>query len=283
MTPQPHSLALNGIRGIPIGQGPDALQAMVFESPEAIGDYVAALILDGVKAARDAGRRYLLGCPTGRTPMSTYHALGRQAALAATDLSQVVLVMMDDYVVATGGGFDHCPADAHYSCHRSAHEDILGAINVTLPAPRRITSEKVWFADPAQPDEYDRRIRHAGGVDLFLTASGASDGHVAFNAPGSSIDSACRIVPLAETTRRDNLLTFPKFKGMDEVPRHGVTVGLGTIRSLSRQVILQIHGAHKRDAVRRLDACRGFDPQWPASFIFRCLNALLVLDKEAVP
>lgn len=266
-----------------VGRGSDALPAMVFETPEAIGEYVAARILDGVRAARQAGRRYLLGCPTGRTPMSTYHALGRQAALAGADLSQVVLVMMDDYVVAAGSGFDHCPADAHYSCRRSAREDILGAIHAGIPAPFRITPDNVWFANPSQPEEYERRIRAAGGVDLFLIASGASDGHVAFNAPGSSIDSGCRIVPLAETTRRDNLLTFPAFKGLEEVPRHGMTVGLGTILSLSRQVVLLIHGAHKRDAVRRLAACHGFDPQWPASFIFRCLNPLIVLDKEAVP
>lgn len=281
MTPGSDNRAGDGAPYRSIGQGAAALPALVFAAPDDIGRYVAALILDGVKAARDAGRPYLLGCPTGRTPMSSYQALGRQAAAGDVDLSRVVLVMMDDYVVAAGSGFAHCPADAHYSCRRAAREDILGTIHAGLPAPRRIPPDQVWFADPAQPAEYDGRIRRAGGVDLFITASGASDGHVAFNAPGTAIDSGSRIVPLAETTRRDNLGTFPQFRGLDEVPRHGVTVGLGTIRTLSRRVVLLIHGAGKREAVRRLAACRGFDPLWPASFIFACLNPLILLDKEA--
>ncbi len=283
MTAGQEGTALHEVQQIPIGQGPEALSAMVFASPEAIGDYVATLILDGVRIAREAGRPYLLGCPTGRTPMSSYQALGRRAALAGTDLSQVTLVMMDDYVVPSGNGFEHCPAAAHYSCRRAAWEDILGAIHAGVDVPHRISLDRVWFADPAQPDAYDRRIRDAGGIDLFITASGASDGHVAFNAPGSSIDSGCRIVPLAATTRADNLLTFPRFKGIDEVPSHGVTVGLGTIRSLSRQVALLIHGANKRNAVRRLAACRGYDSQWPASFIYRCANPLVILDRSAMP
>ena len=266
---------------ISIGQGDSALPALVFSSPEAMGAYVARLILDGVQAAPAAGRGYLLGCPTGRTPMPTYRAIGRRAAADGVNLSRVVLAMMDDYVVPAGAGFGHCPADAHYSCRRAANVDIADAINHGLPPTHRIALDHIWFPDPARPQAYDERLKDAGGVDFFITASGASDGHVAFNAPGSAFDSVSRIVPLAETTRRDNLGTFPDFKGLHEVPTHGVSVGLGTIRLLSRQVALLIHGAGKRDAVKRLNACRGFDPAWPASFISECPNAVILIDQEA--
>ena len=265
-----------------IGQGDSARPALVFGSPDAMGAYVAQVILDGVQAARSAGRAYLLGCPTGRTPMPTYRAIGRKAAADGIDLSGVVLAMMDDYVVSAGDGFEHCPAGAHYSCRRAANVDIAGAINLGVPPACRLAPEHIWFPDPARPHAYDERLKGAGGIDFFLTASGTSDGHVAFNAPGSALDSVSRIVPLAETTRRDNLDTFPDFKGLHEVPTHGVSIGLGSIRSLSRQVALLFHGAGKREAVKRLNACRGFDPAWPASFIFECGNALILIDKEAM-
>jgi glucosamine-6-phosphate deaminase len=265
-----------------VGQGDSALPALVFSSPDAMGAYAAQLILDGMQAARTAGRAYLLGCPTGRTPMPTYRAIGRKASADGGDLSGVVLVMMDDYVVPAGAGFGHCPAGAHYSCRRAANVDIAGAINQGLPPAYRIAPDHIWFPDPARPQAYDERLENTGGIDFFITASGASDGHVAFNAPGSALDSVSRIVPLAETTRRDNLGTFPDFKGLHEVPSHGVSIGLGSIRSLSRQVALLIHGAGKRKAVKRLQACRGFDPAWPASFIFECGNALILIDQEAM-
>jgi glucosamine-6-phosphate deaminase len=194
----------------------------------------------------------------------------------------VTLVMMDDYLLPCGEGLALCPETAHYSCRRAAREEIVGVINRGLPEGRRLAAGAVWFPDPAHPGAYDARLAAAGGIDLFITASGASDGHVAFNGPGSALDSASRVVALAASTRRDNLRTFPRFQGLDEVPAHGVTIGLGTIRSLAREVLLLVCGAGKRDAVRRLAGCRGFDPQWPASFIFRCRRPRILLDQEAV-
>lgn len=269
------------MREMLLGQGAQSLRGQVYETPESMADDVAALVLNGVAAARTAGQRYLLGCPGGRTPALSYRAIGRLAAARGMDCSNVTIVMMDDYVVPAGSGFTHCPADAHYSCRRFAKEDILNVINAGLPAGRRIPSGQVWFPDPANPAAYDPRLREAGGIDLFITASGASDGHVAFNGPCSAVDSTSRIVPLPDTTRRDNIRTFPEFRSLDEVPRHGVTIGLGSIRMLSRQVILLIHGADKREALRRLHACRGFDPQWPASFIYECPNPRVFLDAAA--
>jgi len=275
-------LRLRAMGRLSIGRGDSALPAFVFRSPADMGDYAAQLILDGVRAARASGRAYLLGCPTGRTPMPTYQAIGRKAATDGLDVSHVVLAMMDDYVVPAGAGFAHCPADAHYSCRRAANVDIAGAINAGLPPAHRMPRDHIWFPEPARPQAYDERLKDAGGVDFFITAAGASDGHVAFNGPGSAADSVSRIVTLAETTRRDNLGTFPEFRGLDEVPTHGVSVGLGTIRLLSRRVALLIHGAGKRDAVKRLNACRGFDPAWPASFIFECLCPLVLVEHGAL-
>jgi glucosamine-6-phosphate deaminase len=119
-------------------------------------------------------------------------------------------------------------------------------------------------------------------MDLFLLASGASDGHVAFLPPGSPRDGRTAVVRLAITTRRDNLATFAAFESLDEVPSHGVSVGLGTIAS-ARAVRLVIHGAGKRHAAARLLALDRFDASWPASIVHDCADAEIWADREAVP
>jgi glucosamine-6-phosphate deaminase len=252
----------------------------ILPDPVALGQALAAEIAAGIAAHGAAGRRYLLGCPGGRTPQTTYQALaGRVAGL---DLRHVVIVMMDDYLLpAPDGGWQRAPADAHYSCERFAREDIAALLSTAAAHP--IPHDQVWLPEPADPPAYEARIAAAGGVDLFLVASGASDGHVAFNPPGTPLDSGPWIVPLAETTRRDNLATFPDFPSLDAVPTHGVSVGLGTIVRQSRSVRLVIHGDGKRTAAARVLGATGFDPAWPATFIHGCPDASIWLDSAAVP
>jgi glucosamine-6-phosphate deaminase len=257
------------------------VSVVVYPDDGALGEALAGEILDGVERASRSGARYLLGCPGGRSLRSTYQALGRLAAARGADLSGLVVVMMDDYVLPAGDGFAHCPQDAHYSCRRFAREEIQAVLNAGLTPQRAVATESVWFPDPSDAPSYDARLADAGGVDLFLIASGASDGHVAFNPPGSAADSRTRIIDLADSTRRDNLATFPDFTGLDEVPRHGVSVGLGTIAELSDEVVLVMHGEFKREAVRRLFACRAFTPDWPASVVFEARNARVLLDESA--
>jgi glucosamine-6-phosphate deaminase len=180
----------------------------------------------------------LLGCPGGRSLLTTYRNL--------PELPETTIVMMDEYVPVP-------PRVAHHSCRGFAERELRAA-------------REVWLPDPDDPEEYDERIAAAGGIDVFLLASGASDGHVAFLPPGSPRDGRTSVVELAETTRRDNLATFPAFASLDEVPRHGVSVGLGTIAD-ARALRLVLHGEHKRHAVERLLALDRFDPAWPASIV----------------
>src|SRR5262245_4384779 len=221
----------------------------VFDNTEQLAWSLAGEILDGIRVALRRRRRFLLGCPGGRSLRATYQALARRAADANDNLSHVVIVMMDEYLIAGGkGGFVTCPLNAHYSCLGFAFREIQAPINRDLPADACIPDHHIWIPDPANPGEYEERLTASGGIDLFLLASGASDGHVAFNPPGTDLDSETRIIALAEATRQDNLSTFPQFKSLVEVPTHGVSVGLGTIVRASREAILVMHGAGKRDS-----------------------------------
>ena len=126
------------------------------------------------------------------------------------------------------------------------------------------------------------RIEAAGGIDTFLLASGASDCHVAFLPPGSARKGRTAVVELAESTRRDNLVTFPEFRSLDEVPREGVSVGLGTI-TRARALRIVLHGREKRTAASRILAHDGFERGWPATVVHDHPDAEIWLDREALP
>lgn len=227
-------------------------------TPADAGALVADLILDAY--AQTTGP-FHLGCPAGRTPRTTYASLGRLAADRGVDLCRLVVVMMDEFLV--DGAL--APRSAHFSCRRFMDEDVLphvGPRTVCRPDPD----------DPAAHDEIP--------IDLYLLASGATDGHVAFNPPGTALDAPTRVVELAESTRRDNLQTFPAFRSLDEVPRFGVSSGLRTIVA-ARAAVLVLLGDAKATSYQRVRALGDFDPTWPASVIHRCADPLVVIDEAA--
>jgi len=263
------------------GTGECRVPVAVFPDPDVLGQALAGEILAQVERARGEGRSYLLGCPAGRSLRSTYFALAELAAARGADLSHLVIAMMDEYLATAPGGHRLCPADAHYSCRGYGRREILDPINEGLLPDRRIPQENLWYPEPENAMAYDGRLRAAGGVDLFLVASGASDGHVAFNPVGTALAERTRVIRLSMATRRDNLETFPDFGSLEELPEFGVGVGLGTIVEHSRRVVLVITGTGKRDAALRLHRCADFTSAWPASFIYRCQSPMILLDRFA--
>lgn len=259
------------------------MRITVFPDAHAVGEALADEIADGIARANEDGKQYLLGCPGGRSPRATYRALAEEVATRRLDLSRLVIVMMDDYVVPNGTGYVPVPKDAHYSVRRFATDEIVAPLNAAATKGHGIAADHVWFPSPADPAGYDDRLRAAGGLDLFILASGASDGHVAFNPPGTPAGARTRIVPLPESTRRDNLVTFPDFAAIDEVPDHGVTVGVATIAEHSARAVLVATGSDKRRAVARLAAADGYDPSWPASVVASCRQGAVYADIAAAP
>ncbi|HEY2297235.1 MAG TPA: 6-phosphogluconolactonase [Jatrophihabitans sp.] len=251
----------------------------VFSAPEEIGRSLAALIADRL-TAKSPGRPFLLGCPSGRSPHSTYRALVGEVRRRDLDLRNLIIVMMDEYVDADGGSVDpHAP----HSCARFGREEIVAPLSAAARPGHGIGENHFWVPDPRHPARYDIGIAKLGGIDLFILASGASDGHIAFNQPGTARDARTHVVTLSESTRRDNLHTFPTFEDdLDRVPRRGVTVGIGTIRELSKEVVMVVHGAHKTTAVQRLCAAERYEPDWPATILAECTRPELFVDESAI-
>ncbi|MFI6679910.1 6-phosphogluconolactonase [Kribbella sp. NPDC050470] len=255
------------------------MRVTVFPTPTELGLALAERIADGIDAARGAGRPYVLGCPGGRSPVSTYTALAALVRSRGSDLSGLVIAMMDEYVEPSGQGFAYIAPALPHSCRRFAREWIVEPLSAAAGPGRGIRPEHVWVPDPQDPEDYDRRLEAAGGVDLFILASGASDGHIAFNAAGSDRHSRSRVAQLTEPLRRDNLATFPTLASLDQVPSYGVTVGIETIARHSRSAVLVAHGNDKRTAVARLRAARRYDAQWPATIVHECPDPALFVDE----
>jgi glucosamine-6-phosphate deaminase len=256
------------------------MRVSVLETADEIGGRLAERVLSEVQRATDGGRRYLLGCPTGRTPRPIYAAMARKLSDKPQDLSGLTLVMMDEYLLEQGSRFVYAADTNPWSCHFFARQEIRSRLNGNLPEKFSLQDEAVWFPDPADAEDYDARIADAGGIDFFILASGATDGHVGFNPPGSPRDSRTRIVALSEQTRRDNLQTFPAFGTIDAVPTHGVSVGISTI-SQARNAVLVLIGRSKRESLSRVMKAEHYDPDWPATVIHEFTNGEIIVDREA--
>ena len=254
----------------------------IFESPHAIGEHLAERLLKRIEEARSSNRSFLMGCPTGRTPRPVYAAMARRLAATPQDLSHLVLVMMDEYMVEGNDGFAYAPATAPWSCHRFAESEIANVLSGQRPQPLRLRDDAIWFPDPRDPAAYDARIADAGGIDFFLLASGASDGHVAFNPPGSARDSRTRIITLSQATRADNLQTFPEFGSLAAVPTHGISVGIGTIAAAS-EAAMMLWGTAKAKSLSRVLRAERYERDWPATVIHECAIGEILSDVDASP
>jgi glucosamine-6-phosphate deaminase len=114
----------------------------------------------------------------------------------------------------------------------------------------------------AECARYERAITAAGGLAITFLGLG-SNGHIAFNEPGTPFDSRTRVVKLTESTRRANAPFFADAR----VPTQAITIGIGTILD-SRSIVLLASGAKKREAVERLQS-RVVDVAFPASALWQ--------------
>ncbi|WP_435770907.1 glucosamine-6-phosphate deaminase [Nocardioides sp. SYSU DS0651] len=203
--------------------------------PFGTADAVAALAADTIEAAVRARPEAVLGLATGSTPLPTYRELiRRHRAGTGPSYDRVRCFTLDEYVGLPAG-------------HRESYRATIAR---ELTDPLGIAADRVQGPDPS-PDglptagaRYEQALAAAGGVDVQLLGIG-SDGHLAFNEPGSSLASLTRIKTLTDQTRRDNARFFGS---VDEVPRHVLTQGLGTILQ-ARHLLLLATGSAKAAAL----------------------------------
>ena len=224
----------------------------------------------------------ILGCPSGRTFRKTYKHIGILSYKKNVDLSNLKIFMMDEYVILKNKKFQLCNSKLHYSCIGYSYRVIQKLFNYKKNKKKKLLKSNIFSPKIHAPKQYDKLIQKLVGIDIFFLASGYSYGHVAFNNYTSNVNSPTHIIELSKKTRKDNLKTFSKFQSLKEVPKFGITVGLGTIHKLSKKAILVLSGKEKRKAANVILGKKLFYKQWPASIVYKCKKKLIYIDRDAL-
>ncbi len=251
-----------------------ATQITVMRSAAQIGEVVAKQILDRL-ATTD---RYVVGFPAGRSATPVAAALNRLAHQREVRVDGLRIVMMDEYVTGQAGQWELLSPQTPHSCIGWAQRNLLGPLRDLGLRP-----DSLIAPDPNEPEALARDILALGGIDLFLLASGQGDGHVALNGPGTPRNAPTRVVELPESTRRDNVSTFPNLQSLADVPSYGVTIGTAELAELSHSAVMLLWGPNKAHAFDRIHRADSYDPLWPATIVHDCRNALIYADVQAAP
>jgi glucosamine-6-phosphate deaminase len=226
-----------------------------------LSEQAAELVADAIRIRP----RLTLGLPTGRTPQGMYQDLVRRHREEGLDFSRVRTFNLDEYC----GLSSQNPK----SYHAYMHAHFLDHVGI---APGHIDIPNGVEADlNAECSRYETAIRDAGGFDLLIAGVG-SNGHIAFNEPGSSFSSRTRVVNLAPETIAN---ARHYFTADEEVPRQAITVGIGTILE-ARRIILIASGQGKAQAVK-LALAGPVSESLPASALQLHPDVTAILDRAA--
>ena len=235
------------------------MEVVVLQDRSEIGRVAADAIAGLLKRKPDA----VLGLATGSSPLMIYDELIARHEAGSLSFERARAFTLDEYV--------GLPAD-HPERYRNVIDEVF-ASRVDF-ADGAVQGPDGLAADiPAACAAYDAAIRSAGGVDLQILGIG-TDGHIAFNEPGSSLASRTRIKTLTTQTRVDNARFFGD--DVDAVPTHCLTQGLGTILE-ARHIVLVATGRGKAEAVHHLVE-GAVSAMWPATVLQHHPHVTVLLD-----
>ncbi len=234
---------------------------------EHLAKWAASYIARKIELFRPAAEKpFVLGLPTGSSPLGVYSELINLYKLGKVSFKHVVTFNMDEYV---GLEPEH-PQSYHYFMWSNffSHIDIQKAnVNILNGLAPDINAECA---------RYEEKMKAVGGIHLFLGGIGV-DGHIAFNEPGSSLSSRTRGKELNYDTR----LVNSRFFGNDvtKVPRLALTVGVGTIMD-AKEVLILVNGHNKARALRHVVE-EGVSHMWTGSALQLHPRAMIVCDEAA--
>lgn len=218
------------------------------------------------KAKPSADKPYVLGLPTGASPEGVYKELVFLFKEAKVSFKNVITFNMDEYI---GIPEDH-PQSYHYfmNYHLFNHIDIPKEnINILNGNAADLVKEC---------KQYEEKIKSVNGIDLFLGGIG-SDGHLAFNEPGSSLSSRTRIKTLTFDTIQSNSRFFDN--NTEKVPKTALTVGIGTVMA-ARELLIVISGYSKARALQKAVE-EGVNHMWTVSMLQLHQHGVICCDEES--
>ena len=243
------------------------MRVIIKDASQDVAQWTANYIVEQIKAkAAKTDAPFVLGLPTGSTPLETYKELIRLNKAGEVSFKNVVTFNMDEYV---------CLEESHpESYHSFMWNNFFSHIDINPENVHILNGNAEDLV--AECEAYEAAIEAAGGIDLFMGGVG-EDGHIAFNEPFSSLESRTRI----KTLTPDTIAVNSRFFGGDisKVPTRALTVGVGTIMDAGCVIILAT-GRKKARALRH--GIEGsYNHQWTISALQLHKRGIIVCDDAA--
>ena len=243
------------------------MRIIIQESYGKMSQWAAAYIAKRINAFKPSKERpFVLGLPTGSTPIGTYKELIHLYKMGKVSFKNVVTFNMDEYV--------GIPENHPESYHSFMWNNFFSHIDI----PR----ENVHILNGNAPDleeecrNYEKQIANFGGIELFMGGIGP-DGHIAFNEPGSSLTSRTRVKSLTTDTIIANSRFFDN--DINLVPKTALTVGVGTVMD-AREVLILANGHNKARALAHaVEGC--VTHMWTISVLQLHQKGIIVCDDAA--
>ncbi len=209
---------------------------------------------------------FVLGLPTGSTPIGTYKFLVQLYKEGKISFKNVITFNMDEYI--------HLPETHHESYHYFMNYHLFQHIDI-LPENINILNGNAADLEKECSD-YEEKIKSVGGIKLFLGGIGP-DGHIAFNEPGSSLSSRTRVKTLTYDTIKANSRFFEN--DINKVPKTALTVGVGTVMD-AEEVLIMISGYEKARALKQCVE-DGVNHFWTVSMLQLHRHGIIVCDDDS--
>uniref|UniRef100_A0A158P6Y4 Glucosamine-6-phosphate isomerase n=1 Tax=Angiostrongylus cantonensis TaxID=6313 RepID=A0A158P6Y4_ANGCA len=243
------------------------MRLIIEDTTEQVADFAARYVRKRINDYNcGPDRHFVLGLPTGSTPLGMYKKLIEFYEDGSLSFKYVITFNMDEYV---GLPRDH-PESYHSFMYNNFFRHIdIDPINVHILDGNTTDVEK-------ECREYEEKIASVGGIELFIGGIGP-DGHIAFNEPGSSLASRTRIKTLNADTIEANSRFFNGDITM--VPTQALTVGVKTVLD-ARQVMVLVTGSHKALALHQAIEC-GVNHMCTVSALQLHPDTMFIVDENA--
>lgn len=243
------------------------MRVIIEPNYQLVSKWAANYVASKINAAKPTAEKpFVLGCPTGSSPLGMYHELIELNKQGKVSFENVVTFNMDEYV-----GLPKEHPESYYSF---MWNNFFSHIDIKKENVHILNGNAEDLVKECE--DYEKAIEAAGGIDLFMGGVGP-DGHLAFNEPGSSLSSVTRIKTLTTDTIHANSRFFEG--NLDLVPKQALTVGIGTVMA-AKEVLLVCNGHNKARALKH--CIDGYiSHKWTSSMLQMHPHAIVVCDEAA--
>lgn len=243
------------------------MRVIIEHDYQSLSEWAANYVAQRINQFQPSSERpFVLGLPTGSSPLGMYKALIELNREGKVSFRNVVTFNMDEYV--------GLPESHPESYHSFMFNNFFNHIDIPKENIHILNGNATDVE--AECENYEKQIASYGGIDLFVGGIGP-DGHIAFNEPGSSLTSRTRVKTLTTDTIVANSRFFDN--DMNKVPKTALTVGVGTVMD-AKEVLILCNGHNKARALQH--AVEGSVTQmWTISALQMHRHGIIVCDEAA--